>query len=248
MSNKTNNDFPQFFVGMFFIAIALIVSTIIGSGAIKFLKRAGDSIEATGSARMTVQSDYVIWRGSIQVTASTLSKAATEVQNYRMQLQKYLATKGLPEESLTFFQMNTWKQPRYDEKGRDTGQILHVRADQDFKISTSDVDLVENLANEIEELIIRGVPVQPYRPEYMYTKLDEARISLMSEATRDAKRRAEQIAEAADGKIGAIQKARMGVIQVVSSNSTGIADYGMYDTSTREKDVVAVVKVSFAVR
>jgi hypothetical protein len=39
----------------------------------------------------------------------------------------------------------------------------------------------------------------------------------------------------------------MGVFQVTPRNSTEVADYGMNDTSSLDKDVTAVVRVTFAV-
>jgi len=35
---------------------------------------------------------------------------------------------------------------------------------------------------------------------------------------------------------------------VTTRNSTEVSDYGVYDTSTRDKDVTAVVNVSFALK
>ena len=40
----------------------------------------------------------------------------------------------------------------------------------------------------------------------------------------------------------------VGVFQVTSPNSTEVSDYGVYDTSTVDKDVTAVVNVSSALR
>jgi hypothetical protein len=37
------------------------------------------------------------------------------------------------------------------------------------------------------------------------------------------------------------------VYQIVPRNSTAVADIGINDTTTREKDVIAVVTVTFAV-
>ncbi|MCB2197833.1 SIMPL domain-containing protein [bacterium] len=125
--------------------------------------------------------------------------------------------------------------------------MLQYNANQQFEVRSGDVDLVVEVASAVEELMREGISLTSQAPDFLYTKLDEARISLMADATRDAKARAEQISEAAGGKIGPIRDARMGVIQVVAPNSTNISDYGMYDTSTREKDVVGVVKVNFAV-
>ena len=37
----------------------------------------------------------------------------------------------------------------------------------------------------------------------------------------------------------------MGVFQITPRNSTDVSDYGINDTSSREKDVTAVVTVTF---
>jgi hypothetical protein len=51
----------------------------------------------------------------------------------------------------------------------------------------------------------------------------------------------------ANDAIGPVRKARMGVIQITRPNSTEVSGYGIYDTSTIEKDISVVVTVSFAV-
>jgi uncharacterized protein len=45
-----------------------------------------------------------------------------------------------------------------------------------------------------------------------------------------------------------VRSARLGAYQVTPRNSTEVSDYGINDTSSREKDVTAVVSVTFAVR
>lgn len=46
--------------------------------------------------------------------------------------------------------------------------------------------------------------------------------------------------------LGKLRGVNVGVFQVTSPNSTEVSDYGVYDTSTLEKDVTAVVNVTFA--
>ena len=40
----------------------------------------------------------------------------------------------------------------------------------------------------------------------------------------------------------------VGVFQVTTPNSTQVEDYSVFDTSTLEKDVTAVVNVTFALK
>ena len=72
------------------------------------------------------------------------------------------------------------------------------------------------------------------------------RPALLWQATKDAVERAKVLVGAPGGKLGKLRDVNVGVFQVTSPNSTDVSDYGVYDTSTLEKDVTAVVNVSFA--
>jgi hypothetical protein len=53
---------------------------------------------------------------------------------------------------------------------------------------------------------------------------------------------------ATGGHLGRLRGVDVGVFQVTPRNSTEVSDYGVYDTSTLQKDVTSVVNVTFAVR
>ncbi len=84
--------------------------------------------------------------------------------------------------------------------------------------------------------------------EYYYSKLPDLRVSLLSDAVKDAKARAEQIAQGTGRGIGNVLSASNGVVQVISPNSVDVSDYGSYDTSSIEKDVMVTIKASFRLK
>jgi len=233
--------------GMVAIAVGIVISAAIISGAALEVKRSRNTITVTGSARMQVASDYVVWRGSIVVNAATMQAASKEVHENRARVQKFFAEKAIADTAVEFKTVYSNAHQEYKD-GIFTGRISGYEVSQGFEIRSSDLDKVLSVADAMEALMREGVSLQLNAPEFFYTRLDEARVKLMGEATIDARRRAEQIAAAAGGKIGPIREARMGVIQVVAPHSTTVSDYGIYDTSTREKDVFAAVKVVFAIK
>jgi hypothetical protein len=70
---------------------------------------------------------------------------------------------------------------------------------------------------------------------------------MLAEAAKDAKVRAQQIAQSTGSSIGSIRNARMGVLQITAADSNEVSDSGMNDTSSLEKDITAVVNIGFAV-
>ena len=57
----------------------------------------------------------------------------------------------------------------------------------------------------------------------------------------------ENMVKATGNKIGFIRSARMGVFQITPITSTDVSDWGVNDTSSLEKKVMAVVSASFAI-
>jgi len=71
---------------------------------------------------------------------------------------------------------------------------------------------------------------------------------MLSEATKDARSRAEQIASQGGRKVDQLRSARMGVFQITPVHSSQTSWEGMNDTSSFEKTITSVVNVTFSVR
>ena len=67
-------------------------------------------------------------------------------------------------------------------------------------------------------------------------------------ATKDAKNRAERIVRATGQDLGNLRDASMGVIQVTAKDATEYEDSGTLDTTSIDKDIVAVVRLSIAIK
>lgn len=77
------------------------------------------------------------------------------------------------------------------------------------------------------------------------TKLTDAKFAALRVAVADARKRASTIAAGLGAHLGQVQKTSLGVYQITPRNSTEVSDYGINDTTSRQKDVYAVVSVTF---
>ena len=84
--------------------------------------------------------------------------------------------------------------------------------------------------------------------KYFVSNLDDIKVKMVGEATKNAQDRANSMVKATNGKIGPINSAKMGVFQIVPIDSTDVSDYGYNDTSSIEKKVVATVTATFTVK
>lgn len=241
------NRFSQFFWGMLAIAIALVIAGISGSLALRNLRRAGDDVTVTGSARRPIRSDFVVWRGTVTGQSPTLGQAYRELEGNASRVRAFFAAQNIPDSLITYRPVETYQIPEIAPSGRETGRTVGYRLSQMFELRSPDIEGITRLSQASSALISEGVPFTGFAPEYLFTGLAEMRIEMLAEATRDARARAQVIAESAGGRIAGVRSARMGVFQLTPRNSTDVSDYGIYDTSSIEKDLTAVVRVTFGV-
>lgn len=227
------------------MAVALVIAAAIGAYAVGNLKRAGDEITVTGSAKRAVNADLAVWRLDIGGDGQSQAEATRAAQDGAEKAMAFLVEQGFSDSALTLRAPFTMIQHEYID-GNATGRILGYKVSRQLEVRSTDVDKIAALAGDPTALLDRGVPVVGQPPEYLYVQLPEIRGPLLAEATRDAKARAEEIAGAVGASVGRIKGVRVGVFQITRRNSTEVNDYGMYDTSDRQKEITAVVRVTFS--
>ena len=243
-----NERFPQLFWGMIALAVALLTGSVAAAMALANIRRAGDIVEVTGSAKRPIRADYAVWRGTLTAQQPTVVAAYRELRPQIARVQEFLRTQGIPDSSITLGPLQTFAIPEVTPQGRETGNTVGHRVTQNIEVRSTSVDTITALSRRANDLVAEGVPLQAFAPEYLYTRLAEIRVDLLAAATADARERARAMATSAGGDIGGIRGARMGVFQITPRFSTEVADYGINDVSSVEKDITAVVRISFAVR
>jgi len=239
MENKNNLAAFGFILGG-----AIVLSFLIGS--FTFYKiRTAESITSTGSAKVAVTSDSVKWistitrateLGSVQ---SGYAKMATDLK----EVQAFLATNGIPVADISvnpIFMQEIW-----DNNGNPEKRYNLI---QNIEVQSADVDKIANLSKNTSLVTEKGVLFVTQSVEYYYSRLPETRVELLDKAVADAKARAEKLASAGGKRIGALKSASSGVVQVLSPNSAEVTDYGTYNTSTIEKEIMVTVKATFQIR
>lgn len=227
------------------MGVALFLSAlVIGSGISS--KNANNSVSSTGSAKMHVTADSakVSMDISRRVGESEMKLGYTRLSNDEAIIKKFFAAQGLVEKDYTLsspFVSEVWSQ--------DTNATRKFDIKQTITVQSSDIQKVKQVADGASKLVsTTDVMIQVYNVEYYYSKLAEARVSLLGDAIKDAKARATEIAKSSGNRVGKLRSASSGVVQVLSPNSVNVEDYGSYDTSTIEKDIMVTVKASFEVK
>ena len=234
--------------GLIALGIALgFGSCVVGRG-LGEIRRPEEAITVTGSAKRPIRADFVVWRASVGMQSPSISAASTELRAEANRVRQFLRANGVADSMLTIKPIETYAVPEVVATGRETGRIIAYRLTQQFEIRSANVDAVTALSQKAGDLMAEGVALSSQPPEYLYTRLADLRVTLIEEATKDAKLRADAIAKSTGSAVGTVRQARIGVFQITPRFSTEVSDYGINDVSAIEKDVTAVVHVTFALR
>jgi len=229
------------------LAIGLVVSSVIFGWFFAKSKKGDEAITVTGSAKKRIKSDLVVWSAGVSVQSPQLQEAYKQLSDGVPRIKQYLIGKGIPENQMTVSSITTMPLKKQDSNGVETSEITGYSLKQQVEVRSNDVDKIAQIAREATELINQGILIESNAPQYYYTQIGDLKIEMLGEAAKDAKVRAEKIAASTGNSIGAVRSAKMGVLQITPADSTDVSDSGMYDTSTIDKDMTAVVNISFAV-
>ena len=242
---ENNNKVLLWLNTKFILALAIIISTIIGVYAFYQVRSLDNTLTVTGSASKLVTSDHVKWVGTINrvVKVSTLKAGYADMARDLANVSDFLKSKNIPSDQIVtspVFMDQNYDQPQGAERSYTLRQTIDI--------NSSDVASISEIAKNIQPLIEKGVVFSTSSLEYTYTKLPEERVAMLASAVKDAKDRASKLAESSGKSVGQLKSASSGVVQVMSANSLDVSDYGSYDTSKIEKNIMLTVKASFTLK
>jgi hypothetical protein len=226
--------------GFALLGLAIGLGAVVLGAGIRDRGR-NDTMTVTGSAKARIESDYVIWDASVASQADTPQAALPPLTRWSTQVRAYLNRTAEPGE-ISEGPITT------DTLTNDAGRVTGYRLTRTFEVRSPRVPQIAALVRGSQDLLAEGVPLQAQPPQYLYTKLAQLRPKLLAAATRDALHRGKILVAATGATIAGLRGVDVSPFQVTAPNSTQVEDYGAYDTSTRAKDVTAVVNVTLGLQ
>jgi hypothetical protein len=230
------------------LAVANIICVAIFAWAWTHTHAEPKMISVTGSAKKVITSDLIVWSAQISADEPTLLESYTSLKTSLEKTTAYLTAHGIPAAQIEVGSISTTKHHEHDAKGVETDKIISYQLTQSVSITSTDITTVANAARSITDLIGDGVNVESNSPEYLYTKLADLKITMLAEATADATNRATQISKNSGSTLGAIVEAKMGVMQINAIHASDATGSGVNDTTTKDKEITAVVTARFGLK
>jgi uncharacterized protein len=235
---------PELFLGLLAIGVAFVLVAHSVGATVRDVRHTRDTLGVTASARVPIRANLVRWPLTVSAESATTAAAARRLRRDSTLVRRFLLGAGIPADAITSSVIaSTQIVTRLPHRRR----RVSYRVSQELEVRTKQIDVVEAAATRVGSLLERGVAVSAEPLAYLSTELAQAKLTALERATAEARRRAEILAHGLGGKLGRMRSSSQGVYQVTPRDSTDVSDYGINDTSSRDKDVNAVVSATFAV-
>jgi len=211
---KERNDLAAALIGLpLAIGIAL-AGWFVGHALFK-VRSTERYVTVKGFAEREVAADLALWPVVFTVTANDLGTLQKRIDESAAKIGAFLGREFPPEAIATGAPRITDREAQgMMQPGRQGDRYV---AEAAVTVRTGKIDAVRGALARSGELVGQGVALirsYEYNTQYLFTGLEKIKPEMIAEATRDARRAAEQFAKDSGSRVGAIRKAQQGLFNI----------------------------------
>lgn len=222
----------------FFIAMGLtLLGIFIFMAAVRF-KDADRQVSVRGLSEREVEADEVLWPVAYNQTGNDLQVIYNEIERKNKIITEFLTSAGISESEIMVNSASIvdLEADRYSENRRDYRYI----ATQVITITSSKVKLVVDLQRQQNNLLKSNIALlndsYQYATEFIFTKLNDIKPTMIQEATQAAREAAQKFADDSQSSLGSISTASQGQFS--------ISDRDKYTPQIKKVRVVTYISYS----
>lgn len=244
MEKEKQSDLYSLKTAFLVLGLSIIVAALVFGFFFYQTRASRDYVQVLGAATEGFESDIVKWNITFEENTDLINvrDGYRNIQEKRDRLINVFKNKGISEEDININPITTQK--RWNREGEVVGYALN----QSLFMISSEVEAIEEIALNPDELLDQNIFFQISSLEYFYSEIDVLKKDLLVLATRNARERAEMILKESGHKVGKMIWSQAGVFQIIEPYSTEVESYGMYNTSSRKKEIKVTVHAQFLVQ
>lgn len=195
-------------------------------------------VTVKGLSEKDVQADLAVWNLKIAATGDDLAVVQDKVEKDGRELDAFLQANGIRPEDVSAKQVNVTDLMAQQYRSERAEQSRFI-VTSSLTVRSTDVAKMRDLAGRTGELIRKGlVLMDDQGPSYIFTRLNEIKPDMIAEATRNARKAAEQFAADSGSSVGGIRRAYQGIFSIETRDvsSTQPSDGYVADPNLRAID------------
>lgn len=217
----------------------------VGDGIYRAMS--GRTVTVKGLAERDVVADTAVWNIKINAVGGDLAELQQRIDSNIVEIRSFLVGAGFAPDDI----QNLRVQVRDKYAGYSDAELKNQNNDGRYVIETgvmirsNNVALVDAVSRRMGELVRRGITItEDYAgPIYIFNGLNDIKISMIEQATKNATAAGEQFAKDADARLGKIKNANQGVFSIESRDPTD--SWSSNERQAINKKVRVVATITF---
>ena len=206
---------------------------LLGDGLVR-MKHSDRAVTVRGLAEKNVSADLATWTIAYSSKAPDLQSAQSTIDRDTASIRAFFKELGFSADALQPTGVNVTQFTEYGQTSFTIRQRLALR--------TTDIRKAEAAVARQFDLVKKGVQLEEGSGmAFTFTKLNAIKPSMIAEATRDARKSAEQFAKDSGTGVGGIKSATQGYFEITSRDGDS-AGWGVSDTPYKKVRVVTTIE------
>lgn len=204
------------------LAISLIVMGLFIRQGLKSVSESERSIIVKGLAEQEIPADKVTWPLIYNILGNDLNTVYEEINRKNTIIIDFLQSKGITNDEISVNSpsINDKELNYYDNnKSKNRYNVTSI-----ITVTSNKIEAVRSLIDNQKELLKEGIIIRheeySHPIEYEFTSLNQIKPDMIKEATKNARRAAEQFAQDSESKLGKIKYANQGQFVITDRDAT----------------------------
>lgn len=234
--------------------IGFSISALLIGRSLQRFKMDDRSVSVKGFSEREVKADLVVWNVQTRVVYDNLVEGSNQIKEAKNKIVDFLIQNKIAKEDIIAEGISVIdkRANQYDNNQQINSPRYLIT--QNIQIRSSNVDLVQKVSRMTGELLQAGVVISNNEYgnpiQYYFTKLNDIKPEMISEATQKAREAALKFASDNDARLDCLKKATQGLFTIVDRTAALSAGEGGYASSTVDlfKKVRVVISAEFSIR
>lgn len=196
------------------LAVGIAGAGMLVGRSLAVMRTADRHVTVRGLSEREVAADLALWPIVFNATGDDLTAVQAELDRDEATVRAFLADQGFQPGDVSVSIPRVTDHQAFGGRGEGAQRYM---AEVSLTLRSSDVERVRTAMQASGVLVRQGVAVlrsYEYNPQFLFTQLESIKPDMIAEATRDARRAAEQFAHDSGSRVGAIRSAQQGYFSI----------------------------------
>lgn len=213
---QQNGRFNAVVLGLSLFLGLTLFGWLLANAAIS-VKEFERTVTVKGLSEQEFEADVVIWPIQFTLASNNIETLYRDIDNNTGKIIDFLTSQGIQRSDISFASPTITDKSAQQYGGQDRAEFRYTGM-QTVTVYSQDISSVRDVMGKLSELGKQGIVLTgnnyQSQTEYLFTRLNEVKPSMIEEATRKAREVAEKFAQDSDSRLGKIRKASQGQFSI----------------------------------